>query len=165
MKRITRLAIVASALSLNVYANTLGDFHIGVSSAEVLDKSFTEFNIGYGANIYTQSDIFVGFALDFAYGSADLENTKSVDVFSSSADFKLGYAMFNQNLALYGIGSGALQSVDTTNGAGFGYGAGIDYRFTKNFALNIEYKTYDMVSDKIPDYTYDKINTNLKYTF
>lgn len=35
MKKITKLAIVTSALSLNVYANTLADFHIGVSSAEV----------------------------------------------------------------------------------------------------------------------------------
>ena len=48
---------------------------------------------------------------------------------------------------------------------GFGYGAGIDYRITKNIALNVEYKTYDMVSHKMPDYTYRKINTNLKYTF
>ena len=73
--------------------------------------------------------------------------------------------MFDDKLAVYAIGSGALQTVDTKDGAGFGYGAGVDYRITKNIALNVEYKTYDMVSDKMPDYTYEKINTNLKYTF
>ena len=165
MKKITKLALVASALTLNLCADTLPDLHIGVSSAKVLDKDFTEFNIGYGVNIYTQSHIFWGLSLDFAYGSLDLENAKSVDVFTYSGDLKLGYALFDDKLAVYAIGSGALQTVDTKDGAGFGYGAGVDYRITKNIALNVEYKTYDMVSDKMPDYTYEKINTNLKYTF
>ena len=65
MKRITKLALVASALTLNLCADTLPDLHIGVSSAKVLDKDFTEFNIGYGVNIYTQSHIFWGLSLDF----------------------------------------------------------------------------------------------------
>ena len=71
MKKITKLALVASALTLNLYADTAPDLHIGVSSANVLDKDFTEFNIGYGVNVYTQSDIFWGLSIDFAYGSLD----------------------------------------------------------------------------------------------
>lgn len=164
MKKITKLALVASAFTLNLYADTATDLHIGASSAKVLDKDFTEFNIGYGANVYTQSHIFLGMSLDFAYGSLDLENI-TADVFTYSGDFKLGYALFNDKLAVYAIGSGALQSVDTMNGAGFGYGAGVDYRITKNIALNLEYKTYDMTSDSMPNYTYEKINSSLKYTF
>ena len=73
--------------------------------------------------------------------------------------------MLENKLALYAIGSGALQGIDNMSGAGFGYGAGIDYRITDSFALNVEYKTYDMTSDKMPNYTFEKINTNFKYTF
>lgn len=165
MKKLTKFAIVTSALALNLSAQNVTDYHIGVSSAKILEKDFTEVNVGYGVNWYTQSDIYVGIVIEFAYGNVDLEDGKSADVFSSNADLKLGYSMFDNNLALYAIGSGALQSVDTMNGAGFGYGAGVDYRFTKNFAMNLEYKTYDMTSDKMPNYTYEKINTNFKYTF
>jgi opacity protein-like surface antigen len=165
MKKLTKLAIVTSALALNLSAQNVIDYHIGVSSAKVLDKDFTELNIGYGFNIYTQNDFYVGLVLGFAFGNVDLDNSKTADVFGTNADLKLGYSMFDNDLALYAIGSGALQSVDTMSGAGFGYGAGVDYRFSKNFALNIEYKTYDMTSDKMPDYTYEKINTNFKYTF
>ena len=164
MKKMTKLALVASALALNLSAETLPDFHMGISSAEVLDKSFTEVNMGYGANIYTQSNIFVGLAFDVAYGTVDLDNSNSADVWSSNADLKLGYAFLDNKLALYALGSGALQSIDSLNGAGFGYGAGIDYKISKSFALNVEYKTYDMTSD-LDDYTYEKINTNLKYVF
>lgn len=165
MKKITKIALVASALTLNLYAETVSDLHIGASNAEVLTKSFTEFNIGYGASVYTQSHIFLGMGLDFAYGNLDLENQKSAEVYTYSADFKLGYALLDDKLALYALGVGALQSIDSVNGAGFGYGAGVDYRITKNIALNLEYKTYDMTSDKMPNYTYEKINSNLKYTF
>lgn len=165
MKKLTKLAVVTSALALNLSAQNVVDYYIGVSSAKVLEKDFTEVNIGYGVNWYTQSDIYVGIILEFAYGNVDLENSKSADVFSSNGDLKLGYSIFDNNLALYVLGSGALQSIDSMNGAGFGYGGGIDYKFTKNFAINLEYKTYDMTSDKIPDYTYEKINTNFKYTF
>lgn len=164
MKKITKLALVASTLALNLSAEKLPDFHVGISSAEVLNKSFTEINLGYGGNIYTQSNIFVGLSLDVAYGQVDLDNNVGADVWSTSADFKLGYAFLDNKLALYALGSGALQSIDSFNGAGFGYGGGIDYRINERFALNVEYKTYDMTSDG-DDYTYEKINTNLKYTF
>lgn len=164
MKKITKLAILASVLTANLSADSIGDLHIGASSAKVLEKDFTEFNIGYGANVYTQSHIFLGMVLDFAYGSLDLENI-TADVFTYSGDLKAGYALFDDKLAVYAIGTGTFQSIDSMNGAGFGYGAGVDYRITKNIALNLEYKTYDMTSDKMPDYTYEKINSSLKYTF
>lgn len=163
MKKITNLAIVVSALAINLSADT-SDFHIGASSAKVLEKDFTEFNIGYGANYYTKSNIYIGLALDVAFGSVDLQNGKNATVATSSGDLKLGYALFENKLAVYGIGTGALQSVDSFNGAGFGYGAGVDYKITKNIALNVEYKTYDMTSEG-DNYTYEKINTNFKYTF
>lgn len=38
MKKLTKLAIATSALALNLSAQTVIDYHIGVSSAKVLDK-------------------------------------------------------------------------------------------------------------------------------
>lgn len=165
MKKLTNLLLVSSALALNLSAQNVTDYHIGVSSAEVLNKTFTEVNLGYGVNWNTQSDIYVGIALDLAFGNVDLENGKNLNIFTSTADLKLGYEMFDDKLGLYVLGTGALQSLDSMSGAGFGYGGGIDYKFTKSFAMNVEYKTYDMTSDKMPNYTYEKINTNFKYTF
>lgn len=166
MKNLTKVALVVCALTLNSFAaDDTTDFHIGASSAEVLGQSFTEYNIGYGVDFYTQKNIYIGLSFDFAYGNVDLENSKkSADVYSSIADLKLGYALFDNTLAIYGLGSGALQSIDSLNGAGFGYGAGVDYKINKSFAINVEYKTYDMTSDGA-DYTYEKINSNIKYTF
>jgi opacity protein-like surface antigen len=166
MKNLTKMALVASALTLNLFAaDDTTDFHIGASSAEVLGQSYTEYNIGYGVDFYTQKSIYIGLSFDIAYGNVDLENSKkSADVYSSTADLKLGYALFDNTLAIYGLGTGALQSVNNLEGAGFGYGGGVDYKINKNFAINVEYKTYDMVSNA-GDYTYEKINSNIKYTF
>lgn len=166
MKNLTKVALVVSALTLNLFAgDDTKDFHIGASSAEVLGQSYTEYNIGYGLDFYTQKSIFIGLSFDFAYGNIDLENSrKSADVYASTVDLKLGYALFNNTLSIYGLGTGAIQSIDSLDGVGFGYGAGIDYKINKSFALNVEYKTYDMVSDA-GDYTYEKINSNIKYTF
>lgn len=163
MKKITNLAIMVSALAMNLSADT-NDFHIGASSAKIFEKDYTEFNLGYGFNFNTQNNIHVGIAFDIAFGNVDLENNKSAVVVTTGGDLKIGYALFENKLALYAIGSGAYQSVDSLNAVGFGYGGGVDYQITKNIALNVEYKTYDMTS-KGADYTYEKINSNLKYTF
>ena len=72
--------------------------------------------------------------------------------------------LFNNKLALYGIGSGIYQGIGGIDGAGFGYGAGIDYRITDHIALNVEYKTYSMTSN-YGDYDYDRVSTGIKYTF
>ena len=72
--------------------------------------------------------------------------------------------MFNNKLTVYGIGSGIYQSIGGIDGAGFGYGAGADYRITDNIALNVEYKTYSMTSN-FGDYDYDRVSTGIKYTF
>ena len=144
-------------------AQLVPDFHIGISNSKVLDKTYSEFNLGYGFNKYFDSNIVVGTSIDFAYGSADITN-KSIDVYTLSGDLKIGYAIFNKDLFLYAIGSGALQGIDNKDGAGFGYGAGVDYRITKNIALNLEYKFYNMTSS-IFYYDYEKAHLNLKYTF
>ncbi len=163
MKYLTKIFVSSVVMSSVSYAELVPDFHIGISNSKVLDKTYSEFNLGYGFNKYFDSNIVVGTSIDFAYGSTDITN-KSIDVYTLSGDLKIGYAIFNQDLFLYAIGSGALQGIDNKDGAGFGYGAGVDYRITKNIALNLEYKFYNMTSSRC-DYDYEKAHLNLKCIF
>ena len=71
--------------------------------------------------------------------------------------------MFNNKLALYGIGSEFIKDWGI-DGAGFGYGAGIDFRITEQVSFDIEYKTYSMTSN-YGDYDYDRVSTGIKYNF
>ena len=163
MKYLTKIFVSSVIMSSVAYAEFVSDIHIGISNAKVLDESYTEFNGGYGFNKYFDSNIVVGTSINFAYGNPNV-NSKNIDVYTLSGDLKIGYAIFNQDLFLYTIGSGALQGIDNKDGAGFGYGAGADYRITKNIALNFEYKIYNMTSSRF-DYDYEKAHLNLKYTF
>lgn len=163
MKYLTKIFVSSVIMSSVAYAEFVSDIHIGISNAKVLDESYTEFNGGYGFNKYFDSNIVVGTSINFAYGNPNV-NSKNIDVYTLSGDLKIGYAIFNQDLFLYTIGSGALQGIDHKDGAGFGYGSGADYRITKNIALNFEYKIYNMTSSRF-DYDYEKANLNLKYTF
>ena len=143
MKYLKKIFISSVIMSSVAYAEFVSDVHVGVSNAKVLDESYTEFNGGYGFNKYFDSNIVVGTSINFAYGNPNV-NSKNIDVYTLSGDLKIGYAIFNQDLFLYTIGSGALQGIDNKDGAGFGYGAGADYRITKNIALNFEYKILKM---------------------
>ena len=163
MKYLTKIFVSSVIMSSVAYAEFVSDIHIGISNAKVLDESYTEFNGGYGFNKYFDSNIVVGTSINFAYGNPNV-NSKNIDVYTLSGDLKIGYAIFNQDLFIYTIGSGALQGIDNKDGAGFGYGAGADYRITKNIALNFEYKIYNMTSSRFK-YDYEKANLNLKYTF
>ncbi|MCT7536964.1 MULTISPECIES: outer membrane beta-barrel protein [Aliarcobacter] len=163
MRNIKNIIVSTVLLSSVSNATLVSDVHVGIYNAKVLDESYTEFNVGYGFNKYFDSNIVVGTSIDFAYGSADITN-KSIDVYTLSGDLKIGYSIFNQDLLIYGIGSGVLQGIDNKDGAGFGYGAGADYRITKNVALNLQYKVYNMTSSRFK-YDYEKANLNLKYTF
>lgn len=175
MKKLVLGALTVSTLLLNNVSarETLMDIHLtGISSAAA-DIDATEIGIGYGVSVYLDNSIFWGVSFDFSAGKLDnsqikIENktsTKNDDsIYNAGGDFKLGYALFNNKLAVYGIGSGIYQSIGGIDGAGFGYGAGADYRITDNIALNVEYKTYSMTSN-YGDYDYDRVSTGIKYTF
>ena len=163
MRNIKKIIVSTVLLSSVSNATLVSDVHVGISNAKVLDKTYLEFNFGYGFNKYFDSNIIVGTSINFAYGNPNV-NSKNIDVYTLSGDLKIGYSIFNQDLLIYGIGSGALQGIDNKDGAGFGYGAGADYRITKNVALNLQYKVYNMTSSRFK-YDYEKANFNLKYTF
>lgn len=175
MKKLVVGALTVSTLLLNNVSarETLMDIHLTGVSSTAAEINAQEIGIGYGVSVYTDSGIFLGVSFDFSGGTLDknqvkIENrtsTKNDDsIYTAGGDFKLGYALFSNKLALYGIGSGIYQSIGGIDGAGFGYGAGVDYRITDNIALNVEYKTYSMTSN-FGDYDYDRISTGIKYTF
>lgn len=175
MKKLVVGALTVSTLFLNDVSasETLKDIHLMGISSTAADIDANEIGIGYGVSVYSDNSIFWGVSFDFSAGKLDnsqikIENktsTKNDDsLYNAGGDFKLGYALFNNKLALYGIGSALYQGIGGMDGAGLGYGAGADYRITDNIALNVEYKTYSMTSN-FGDYDYDRISTGIKYTF
>ena len=175
MKKLVVGALTVSTLLLNNVsaAETLKDIHLTGISSTAADIDANEIGIGYGVSVYLDNSIFWGVSFDLSGGTLDnsqikIENktsTKNDDsLYNAGGDFKLGYALFNNKLALYGIGSAFYQGIGGIDGAGLGYGAGVDYRITDNIALNVEYKTYSMTSN-FGDYDYDRISTGIKYTF
>lgn len=174
MKKLTLIALTLSTLALNSTAKeVLTDIHLTGSSSQAANIDSTEIGIGYGVSAYFDNHIYAGTSLDFSGGKLDSTNvyiprnsrSRSDDnLFTTGVDFKLGYAFFSNKLAIYGIGSAIYQGISGIDGAGFGYGAGVDYRITEHIALNLEYKTYSMTSN-YADYDYDKISTGIKYNF
>ena len=175
MKKLVLGALTVSTLLLNDVSarETLMDIHLTGISSTAADIDASEIGIGYGVSVYLDNSIFWGVSFDFSGGTLDksqvkIENktsTKNDDsLYTAGADFKLGYALFSNKLAVYGIGSAIYQGLAGIDGAGFGYGAGIDYRVMENVSFSVEYKTYSMTSN-FGDYDYDRISTGIKYTF
>lgn len=174
MKKLALVAFSVSTLLLsNVSAKeTLTDIHLVGISSTAANIDSKEIGIGYGVSLYLDNSIFWGISFDFSGGKLDnskikIDNkttNKNDNIYTAGADFKLGYALFDNKLALYGIGSGIYQSIGGIDGAGFGYGAGVDYRITNNIALNLEYKTYSMTTN-YGDYDYDRVSSGIKYNF
>lgn len=157
----------AIAATLGTSAALAGDIHIGASSVEAMGETGTEYSVGYGWNNRDKMKSDTGFFWggSFDYGIVDI---KGEDLGSFTFDIKAGYTPI-KNLSVYAIGSGAIQSYDSINAYGFGYGAGADYKINDSFAVAAEYKTYTMTPDIDGyagiDYDYDKVGVNLKYTF
>lgn len=168
MKKLTLVALTVSTLALNMSAKeVLTDIHLSGSASQVTNDDSTEIGIGSGVSGYFDNGIYAGVSFDFSTGKLDESNNNSKKdntLYTAGTDLKIGYAFFANKLAIYGIGSGIYQSVSEVEGAGFGYGAGIDYRITDHIALNLEYKTYSMTSN-YADYDYDKVSSAIKYNF
>jgi opacity protein-like surface antigen len=163
IKKITLGAVLAAFLATNAMATK--EIHVGTSSVDAgAFGSGIEYSAGWaGSNLDTGPGIFWGVGFDLGYAQLD-----TVDITSFSTDLKLGYSPI-KDLAVFVIGTGMAQTIDSTNAYGFGYGAGIDYKFAEHFAIGAEYKTYTMTPDvggyAGVDYTYDKMGVNLKYVF
>lgn len=164
MKKLIIGAAIAASLTSSAFAT---DLHLGVSSVEAMGESGTEYSLGFGWDNRDKMKSDTGFFWggSFDYGIADI---KGEDLGTFTGDLKIGYTPL-KDLAVYAIGSGAIQSYDSVNAYGFGYGAGIDYKISDSFAVAAEYKSYTMTPDidgvAGVDYDFDKVGVNLKYIF
>lgn len=127
-------------------------------------------NSGKALNIDIQETLLsVSYSKDFNKVYTELSFDLGVGSNSSSynTNIKGGY-LITQDLAVYGIGSAGYQTLkienNDINSLGFGYGAGIEYRITKNIKTQIEYKTFDMQNNS-NSYSYSSTNLNFKYSF
>lgn len=162
MKLFFKLSLITIFLTTFLKADKVNSFYIGTSNAKIFNETYTELGLGFGTSGYFDSIIF-GLYYNLNYGNIRVEN-KSKEVSTFSTDLKLGYAFLNRDFSIYALGAAAFQSIGNIDGAGFGYGGGAEYKIAKNFALNFEYKKYDMVSNK-EDYDYEKSNLHLKIIF
>lgn len=175
MKKLVLGALTVSTLLLNDVSasETLMDLHLTGISSTAAEIDASEIGVGYGVSMYLDNGIYWGVSFDFSGGKLDsgkiiIDNKTSTkndeNIYTAGGDFKLGYALFNNKLALYGIGSGIYQGIGGIDGAGLGYGAGVDFRITNQVSFDIEYKTYSMTSN-VGDYDYDRVSTAIKYNF
>lgn len=161
-KQILSLVVASLALTSALNADiNYSDFHVGVTQATIADESNIGYTLGYGYAKTFQNGVYLGGAFDFDFVNLD-------EALSSSygANIKLGYEVVN-DLALYGIGAVTYQSIGSSTGGGFGYGAGAEYIISDSFALSVEYTTYSIAPEFLTEFSYDysKAALTLKYLF
>lgn len=155
-KTLTAVAIIAI---LTTTANAaVRDIHVSGGTSTIATETQPIYEIGYGVSGYFDTGLMLG--VDFNFGAA---NTAKETTYNYGADMKLGFSPI-KNTSVYAIGSAMSQSYANTTGYGFGYGAGIEYRFNNSFATAVEYKTYSMTT-KVGDYDFDSSQLKVKYTF
>lgn len=152
MKKILLSAVLSASFVL-----AEAGVSIGASSGKALNIDIQEalLSVSYSKDF---NKVFTELSFDLGIGS----NSSSYNT-----NIKAGY-LITQDLAFYGIGSAGYQTLKVNsndiNSLGFGYGAGVEYRITKNVKTQIEYKTFDMQNNS-NSYSYNSTNLNLKYSF
>ena len=135
------------------------NFYIGGDSSKIENETAKEFTIGYGVNNVKDDRKGLYWAINMEYGYIKLDSEHGYNV---SGDLDLGLSPLD-NLSVYGIISCLIQNINT-EAYGFGYGAGVEYDFSKKISTSLDYKTYNMNYD-LGDYDYDKFGLSLKYKF
>lgn len=153
-----RILFILFLSTLSLYAGSVtSHINIGVNNSTIDSHSGNGFDISYGASIIWKNRIFAAF--DLNYGQADINNKTANNY---GGDLKVGYKY--SDIALYAIGSGIEQSYLNTNGAGFGYGGGVEYTPFKRIGFGLDYKTYSMISSK-KEYDFEVAKAYLKILF
>lgn len=160
MKKVLCLASMAAVFALNGYAKDYGeDIFGGISRASIDGEHKAAYTLGYGLTKTLDNKLFFGVAF-----SGEYANLSDGTLWGAGTDFKLGYNVW-EKVNAYGIVGAKLQSVDGNAGSGLGYGLGVDYPITRSISAALEYKTYNMNANNIPDYDYKTLGLNLKYAF
>lgn len=153
---ILMFSFIGQAKESSVYVQANG------GQAKILSKTTATYGLGIGTEAVWHYHIYT--AIDFNF---DYANALSKNYYTFSFLFKPGYNIpfDNQAVNIYAIVGGAEQTTDPSGGAGFGYGGGVEYRFTSSFAISAEYKTFHITTTQVntPNYTYDIGDVSLKY--
>lgn len=172
MKKILLGLVTSSLLLTSLYASNKDvdkGISLGTSKSTYtfngVELDSTEYQFGIVFAEYYKSNIMFGIENNYSWGSLDTETSEGdIGIGTIGVDFKLGYQLFN-SLTIYGLGSFVGQYVDGgDNGWGYGYGTGAEYKLTKRFTLDFNYKSYDM-TNSTEDYDLDKMTANLKINF
>ncbi|OCL83659.1 porin family protein [Arcobacter porcinus] len=152
------LSLIFMFLCFNT-ANALDTtIFLGLTGAKVDGENYSQITIGQTTKEKFDNNVIVGFANSINYGTINSNSVTTYDL-----DLKLGYQLTDE-LRAYILGTTALQTYDNTTYHGFGYGASVEYKVNKNFALEVLYKEIDMKkSDK--KYTYNTSGLAIKLSF
>ena len=135
-----------------------------MGESKYLDTSSQHTSIAFGATRYTENDFFFGLVISLSKGDLML-SSKAETMYSYCTDIKAGYALFDQSLGLYALGSALSNSTRSQQSYGFGYGAGIDYRPISSVSVALEYKTHSLRSSTVGSYEYDTLNGFVTFIF
>ena len=157
-----KLLTVFFALGITSLLNANGfdtKVSVGATAAKIGSENYTQFGVGYTSNTVLDNDIILGFGNSLSYGNV----RSGVDVTTLDMDLRAGYELA-QNLTAFAIGTGVAQTVDNDSATGLGYGGSLEYKFTRNFALEGTYKTVDMEHNS-HKYDYDTTNLAVKFSY
>lgn len=149
---------LSSLLVLSLASSLMAEsyVYVGASKADMMDEqSTTTFSIGYGFSKVFSNCVMAGFSTSYHQGDYEESSVSDSSWFNGiGVDFHLGYSP-TKPFALYGIAGYQMQAISSsTSAGGFGYGAGVSYKFFEHVALALEYRTYDMEVPSL-DYKYD----------
>lgn len=168
-KNILGVAIAAALISSSLMADydSNKNVYIGANAVDAYHNTGEVLTVGYGYTHVWGNKVVTGFALDFQGGRINGVDNNGDDtkenIYGAGVDLKLGYTLL-ADVAAYGILSGVSQSVGDMEGAGFGYGGGIEYAVSEHFIVGAEYKRYDMVNEAT-NYDYSIGGLILKYAW
>lgn len=147
-------------LATSLYADGFDTkVYVGATSGKLDGKSYSQFGVGYSANTKLDNDILLGFGNSIYYGEVSSDKSATtVDL-----DLRVGYELIT-DLTAYIIGTGVYQYYDDSSATGLGYGGSLEYRFTRNFAIEGTYKTVNMEHNS-HNYDYDTTNLAVKFSY
>jgi hypothetical protein len=156
MKKLFSILLLSASLS----AESLSYLKLGVgydsfntNGSSII--SGQEFTIGYGFDKTFRNSFYAGFNVYVDY--SNLDHDFSIDY---GSDIDLGLRI-TPRIAIYGIGSVLQQGFNHAikGGEGFGYGIGLNNRFSDVISGVLEYKEYNLVSTVVgeQDYVFESI--------
>ena len=119
------------------------------------DKAYTTYNLGTSMTRTMENGFLYGANISGKYSDINGHS-----LYGAAGEVQLGYHIYVTNF--YGILGYQYEKIEDDTYNGFGYGAGVEFRVLKGFALAIEYKKYDMNGDRVD---FEERTTEAKFKF